>query len=114
MCAPPPSDASTARGGIPQTPTPPALGGNAGLSLRVTRFAQTVAPSLYRFAAPAHAGAVAKVLVDIAVASRHTNGLHGPGDDVASVTATAVNAQAAAALALLVGFVARVADDVAT
>ena len=114
MCAPPPSDASTARGGIPQTPTPPALGGNAGLSLRVTRFAQTVAPSLYRFAAPAHAGAVAKVLVDIAVASRHTNGLHGPGDDVASVTATAVNAQAAAALALLVGFVARAADDVAT
>ena len=92
------------------------MGTNSGLSAHVARVAQAVAPSLFLFLAPpAHAGAVAKVLVDIAVASRHTNRERDTEDTFGGAAAREASASAAAAaLELLIEIVARARFDVGT
>jgi hypothetical protein len=100
----------------PPSPSGSSMGTNSGLSAHVARVAQAVAPSLFLFLAPpAHAGAVAKVLVDIAVASRHTNRERDTEDTFGGAAAREASASAAAAaLVLLIEIVARARVDVGT
>jgi hypothetical protein len=83
---------------------------SSSTSRGIPRFAETVADAFFRFIAPAHVAAAAKVLVDVAVASRLAprEGDAAPGDAAGDAAGAA---QSAAGLELLIRLVSRTASD---
>jgi hypothetical protein len=86
---------------------------SGGASSRVARLADAIADPLFRFVAPRHIAAVAKALVDVAVAVARSARHGGAARDAENVDASVSSLSVSASLEVLIRLVARASSDAA-
>ena len=86
---------------------------SGGASSRVARLADAIADPLFRFVAPRHIAAVAKALVDVAVAVARSARHGGAARDAENLDASVSSLSVSASLEVLIRLVARASSDAA-